>query len=66
MNNISKFLEIAQKKKPNHKEDRVCPDQCVGNIKVLNGSTNCPDQNEANEDFKTRIDLNEFVKKGDM
>jgi len=54
------FLEIAQKIITSYSEGRTCPDQCIGTIKILNNTTQSPEENTSKDDFKIRTNLDEF------
>lgn len=56
-----RFLKIAREFLPSFDEGRLCPDQYIGNIRVVRGkSTTNPDPNPLNTDFRLRADLDCF------
>lgn len=54
------FLEIAQEIINTYSEGRVCPDQCIGTIKISNNTTQSPEENSSKDDFKSRTNLDKF------
>jgi len=54
------FIEIARGKMSDYNEDRICPDQYVGDITVTSNNITLPASNDNDNDFETRENLSTF------